>query len=237
MSAEEQAPPPQPAVAASGISGAEISRRLGSVLDAVEEEAARLRAEARAEAAAYLEQARHRADGLVAERQRRISELSDELLAKSESVVARLDDAGPVQHGFESLVRALGNAAERLAAEAESSATDFRPPPFGAGAAYQPPPAAGGGPGTNAQPRPPVQGPAGLHSPARRGPGARAADPALDEARVVAIQMAASGATRGGVRERLLSGLGFGDPDGVLDAVFGPGSGEDARVPWIPGRR
>ena len=78
----------------------EISRRVGSILDAVENEAARLREEARAEAARYSENARRQADDLVAERQRRIAELSDELVAKSEAVVARLDDARPVEAGL-----------------------------------------------------------------------------------------------------------------------------------------
>lgn len=92
----------------------EVSRRVGSILDAVEEEAARLREEARAQADLCLDQARRRADELVAERQRRIAELSDELVFKSEAVVARLDDAAPVRQGFENLVRALAAAAERL---------------------------------------------------------------------------------------------------------------------------
>jgi ElaB/YqjD/DUF883 family membrane-anchored ribosome-binding protein len=86
----------------------EISRRVGSILDAVEREAARLREESREEAARYAESARRHVDGLVAERQHRIAELSDELIAKSEAVVARLDDAAPVRQGFENLVRALG---------------------------------------------------------------------------------------------------------------------------------
>ncbi len=78
----------------------EISRRVGSILDAVEREAARLRDDAQAEAARYSENARRRADDLVEERRRRIAELSDELVAKSEAVVARLDDAAPVRAGL-----------------------------------------------------------------------------------------------------------------------------------------
>jgi ElaB/YqjD/DUF883 family membrane-anchored ribosome-binding protein len=91
----------------------EISRRVGSILDAVEREAARLREESRAEAARYAESARRHVDDLVAERQRRIAELSDELIAKSEAVVARLDDAAPVRQGFENLVRARGGPPPR----------------------------------------------------------------------------------------------------------------------------
>ena len=310
MNEEEQAPPQQEAAFSSvgpePVAAPEISRRVGSILDAVEREAARLREEARVEAAGYLDNARRRADGLVAERQRRIGELSDELIAKSEAVIARLDDAAPVRQGFENLVRALGDAAERLAHEAEGSAGDFEPPPFTAGttqpapdpyqpapgqAAYAPPqrqpspyprppapphspyesyegspgPARGysGGQAYGAEPSPqapipaqpaqPAQPAPGAHpartpsEPAWQGAGAQAQSPAADpgdggwrqqdDARMVAIQMAASGATRGGVREHLHRALGLSDTASVLDEVFGPGTGEDARVPWTSERR
>lgn len=264
MTAEEQVPPQQEAAPAA----AEISRRVGAILDAVEREATRLREEARIEAAGYLDDARRRADDLVAERRRRISELSDELVAKSEAVIARLDDAAPVRHGFENLVRALGDAAERLAREAGGSDVEFGAPPYGT----QHPAAA-----QHAQPRPVAQphegaatyrqgdaaartfgdaqrqhrAPEPVHparapaAPGWRGLGgepapAQAAATASgwrqqDEVRMVAIQMAASGASRGAVREHLHRALGLGDSGPVLDDVFGPGSGEDARVPWAAG--
>ena len=50
--------------------------------------------------------------------------------AKAEAVVGRLDDAAPVRQGFENLVRALGDAAERLAREAERTRPEFEPPAF-----------------------------------------------------------------------------------------------------------
>lgn len=127
-----------------------ISRRVGDILDAAELEAQRLRDDARAEAAAHLDQARRLADDLVAERRRRIADVSDELLRKSEAVAARLDDAAPVRQGFENLVRALGSAAERLARDARSGPTDFAP---------QPPP-----------PPPEPQRPAGPPAPPDPGP-------------------------------------------------------------------
>ena len=101
------------------VSMAEISRRVNAILDSVEHEAALLREQARSDAADCLEDARRRADSLVAERRQRIADLSDELVAKSEAVISRLDDAEPVRNGFENLVRALGDAAERLALEAQ----------------------------------------------------------------------------------------------------------------------
>lgn len=58
----------------------------------------------------------------------------------------------------------------------------------------------------------------------------------LDDAKMVAIQIAASGGTRGAVREHLHRALGISQTTGILDEVFGQGTGEDARVPWISGR-
>jgi hypothetical protein len=99
-----------------------LSQRVGAILDEVEAEAARIRAETEAESERILAAARERADALVAERRRRIAELSDELVTRSEAVVARLGDAAPVREGFDNLVRALGDAAERLATELEPEA-------------------------------------------------------------------------------------------------------------------
>ena len=280
----------------------EISRRVASILDAVEREAARLRAEARDEAMRYSEEARRHADGLVAERQRRIAVLSDELVAKSEAVVARLDDAAPVRQGFENLVRALGDAAERLAHERAASEEEFAPPAFPGSAtapappapepqlqepayspppepayfppppppqpaqayqpaapyqpapayqppappAYQPPPAPLEYAPPPPQPEPPQPHPARAPSvpewqpepepaqaPITDAPGWRE----LDDAKMVAIQLAASGATRAGVRDHLQRGLGIPDAGTILDEVFGVGSRDDTRVPWTTGPR
>jgi cell division septum initiation protein DivIVA len=141
---EDETDPPReetPVASGSEFAGApEISRRVSAILDAVELEAQRLREEAREEAARYLEQAKVRADGLVAERQRRIAVVSDELLAKAEAVAGRLDDAAPVRAGFENLVRALGDAAERLARETQRDG-EFEPQPFHASTARPEPPA------------------------------------------------------------------------------------------------
>ncbi|MFN8112985.1 MAG: hypothetical protein U0R51_07275 [Solirubrobacterales bacterium] len=139
----------------------EISRRVGAILDAVEREATRLREEARSDANRYLDDARRQADALVAERRQRIAELSDELVAKSEAVVSRLDDAEPVRGGFENLVRALGDAAERLAEEADPEApvpaVPPAAPPMPAAPAYEPAP--GATPATTFAPPPPAPRP------------------------------------------------------------------------------
>ncbi|MGI8728072.1 MAG: hypothetical protein ACR2K6_10405 [Solirubrobacterales bacterium] len=107
-----------------------MSRRVSVILDAVEQEAAQLRLESRAEAREYLHASRDRADQLVEVRQERISQLTDELIEKAEAVVARLEDAAPVREGFDNLVRALGSAAERLSHEAERTHNEFEPRSF-----------------------------------------------------------------------------------------------------------
>lgn len=244
----------------------EISRRVGSILDAVEAEAQRLREDARSEAADYLAQARQRADELVAERQRRIAEISDDLIAKSEAVVSRLEDAAPVRQGFENLVRALGDAAERLAYETGPGAGETGPSAYADVPPGAPPPPAQPVPGPlepaldhpppfedpPADPGAPAAGfppqPHPARAPSRpgwqnQGPPP-AADPAgsgawqdLDDARMEAIQMASTGGTRGAVREHLHRGLGAPEAGAILDEIFGPGSGEDARVPWTAGPR
>lgn len=239
MSEPDQTAPQPTATAAepAGFSAADISRHVSSILDAVEREAARLREEARAEAAGYLADARRRADDLVAERQRRIAELSDELIAKSDAVIARLDDAVPVRQGFENLVRALGDAAERLAREADHGGVEFEPPPFGA----RPPVAARSQTAPPAQPPPihPARAPA---APGWRGLGGTPAPTPTgwserDKARAAAIQMAAAGATRAAVAEHLHRAFALVDPGTVLDEVFGPGSDATAQVPWIASNR
>lgn len=242
-----------PAIAESEFAGApEISRRVAAILDAVEGEAQRLREEAREEANRYLEHAKQRADGLVAERQRRIAAVSDELLSKAEAVVGRLEDAAPVRDGFENLVRALGDAAERLARETEVRGGAFEPEPFHE-IAYEPIPAQApepvpARPSGFAQPAlppepaaeelpPQAPAPAQPH-PARAPSSAPSPPPApsnwrrIDDARMVAIQMATTGATRAGVREHLNHALGVVDTAAILDEIFGAGTGEDAQVPW-----
>jgi hypothetical protein len=247
----------------------EVSRRVSSILDAVEREAGRLRGEATEEAQRYLDYSRRRADDLVAERQRRIAEISDEIISKAEAVVGRLEDAAPVREGFDNLVRALGDAAERLAREAESTANQYEAPafhdeavqayvsppaqapaplapppaaeqPYQPPAAYDPPetyepfPAPAQQPAAPAPPTPPYGSPAAdpYSAPPAPAPAGGEEWQGVDDARLVAIQMAAAGRTRGQVREHLHNQMGMGETRSVLDEIFGTGSQEDARVPW-----
>ncbi len=203
----------------------EISRRVGAILDAVEREATRLREEARADAAGYLEDARRQADALVAERRQRIAELSDELVTKSEAVVSRLEDAAPVREGFENLVRALANAAERLSYEGDP----------GTVAAYSPVASSATEPASriDADASPARQAPASGSFVEERYPGFAEPSPGSrsspdtasrrdDDARDVAIRMAAAGCSRAEVADHLELTLGPVVTSRTLDEVFGP---------------
>jgi hypothetical protein len=53
-----------------------------------------------------------------------------------------------------------------------------------------------------------------------------------DGARLVAIEMAVAGFSRGEVQDRLVREYGLTAPDGILDDVFGAGSRADSRMPW-----
>lgn len=107
---------------------AEVSERLRSILadaesaaDAIrhqaESDAAARRRAAETEALKIIEDARREAERFLADRIHRVSELSDEILERGQSVVERLDEAEQVRSELAGLVRALGETAARLANE------------------------------------------------------------------------------------------------------------------------
>jgi hypothetical protein len=57
------------------------------------------------------------------------------------------------------------------------------------------------------------------------------------DARLVAMQMAIAGSTRGEVHDHLAAVLGVVDSDPVLDGIFGPNRSPDLRLPGTGGRR
>jgi hypothetical protein len=212
----------------------EITRRVSSILDAVEREAEAIRERAKQDARRYTEYSRRRADGLVAERQRLITVLSDELVARAERVLKGLDDVEPVRAALDGLVQSLAEMAERLEPDAGDYGefvSDPTPPPV-SGEPWPPIP--------KARPRAPEAPPprsehnAGTPGAAPAGRSALADQDwrDIDGAQVVAIQMAAAGSTRGEVEAHLRDSLGLAHPGTVLDDVFGAGSAGDARVPW-----
>ena len=235
--------------------GAGLGARVNEIVDAVEREASKLRQEAEQEAAQiryqaqeesrrYLEQARQRSEQLAQHRAQQIHELSDALMRRAEEVLERLEYAVPVKEGFENLVRALGETAERLANQdyaefAPPSWDTARAPASGQGAppspAYgtpEPGPANVAGAGATSSaggfqaPQQPVQQPGG------QGQGWQE----LDDAHRVAIQMAAGGSTRGEV-EGHLAQAPPATRASVLDEIFGPGTPPDTRVPWATPQR
>jgi hypothetical protein len=190
----------------------EISRRVRAILEVAEREAESMREEARDEARRITEDARRRADQLVAKRQRRVSELSDTLTTRLEALLAGLEGAEEARAAFEGLVRALGEAAERIAREASEPGPDApADEPTG-----PPPP----------QAVPPTP---------RTRPDAER-DHRTDGAQIVAIQLAAAGRTRAETASQIRDSLGIDDPTQVLDEVFGEGTPDEATVPWAKPR-
>jgi hypothetical protein len=113
----------------------EISERVRSVIAAAESAATAIRHEAEqqaqikrraseAERQRYIEAARAEADALLKERMKRISELSDQIIEGAEAILMRMDGALEVKRQLETMVHALADTAEELAAESESG----RPP-------------------------------------------------------------------------------------------------------------
>lgn len=244
----------------------EVSRRVSSILDVVEREAAALRQEAKDEARRYMEYARRRADGLVAERQREIAELSGEIMERADRILRQLDEAEPVRAAFEDLVRSLGGAADRLARETSDGnafvAPAFHeapptpppaptpsvahPPPHVAPAISTPPPGsrepdkygpepASQRPSWPSSPNPPFSPEEPAATPATpRGDGGPTAQASLnlEQMRMLAVQMASSGSTRGEVFSHLREAAGMDDPDAILDEIFGADSAEQTRAAW-----
>jgi hypothetical protein len=56
--------------------------------------------------------------------------------------------------------------------------------------------------------------------------------PESDGARLMAIEMAVSGSSRGEVGDRLAHDFGVADPTPFLDDDYGAGSADDSRMPW-----
>jgi hypothetical protein len=118
----------------------EISERVRSVLAAAESAAQAIRHEAEqqtqikrraaeAERARFLEDAKAEAEALLEERMKRISELSDSLIEGAEAVLMRIEGAQEVKRQLETMVHALADAAEKLAAESEHAHEPPRPRP------------------------------------------------------------------------------------------------------------
>ena len=138
---------------------AEVSERLRSILGDAESAADAIRHQAESDAQArrraaetealkIIEDARREAERFLADRIHRVSELSDEILERGQSVVERLDEAEQVRSELAGLVRSLGETAARLANEVRAmpgpqtldvSAGSYAPPAPEPSAAPEPP--------------------------------------------------------------------------------------------------
>jgi uncharacterized coiled-coil protein SlyX len=115
----------------------EVGDRVRSIISAAEAAANAVRHEAEQEGAVrrrvaeeearrIIEDAKADADAHLAERIRRISELSDTVVERAETIVSRLDRAEEVRQQLQTLADALGESAERLAGEVRVGS----PPPM-----------------------------------------------------------------------------------------------------------
>jgi hypothetical protein len=172
------APGPQAAQGPAAASP-EISHRVSAILDAAEREVLEIRRQAREEAMRYMEYARRRADGLVAERQMKIAELSGELLERAERLITQVDSAQPLREALDDLVRKLTATAEGMAREADAVG-DFVAPEFSEALAERPDPAPEPGPHPAPDPAPqpgPAPVPPAPEPPQTPPPAARPAQP------------------------------------------------------------
>lgn len=105
-----------------------------TMVAAVEHEAAEIRRgaeesirarweQAEADAGRHVEAARLVAQGMVAERQERLATLSDGITGRARALTAGMDDAEQVRGQFDGFIRALSDAARRIADEESPSAT------------------------------------------------------------------------------------------------------------------
>jgi hypothetical protein len=236
---------------------AEVSERIRGIISSAEAAANAVRheAEQRAqsrrrvaeeEAERIVGDARANAEALVAERIRRINELSEGIVERGEAIVSQLDRAEEVRAQLQRMADSLGQTAQELARELGQEAATVR-------RAEPEPPAE---PAVIAQAdEPPAEG-AEAEAVAEREAEAEEAKTELEvvevaedspgvvdmddrrepdeqlSARLVALQMAVAGGNRGEVEEHLRRTFEVRDVGGILDDVFGTGTDSDKRVVW-----
>lgn len=127
----------------------EVSERIRAIISSAEAAASAVRHEAdqRAqvkrrlaedEARRIVDDARRDAEAFLAERIRRIAELSDAVVERGEGIVMRLDRAEEVRRQLQSLADALGESAEELARDLGTEAPSERRTPASAASAAEP---------------------------------------------------------------------------------------------------
>ncbi len=168
------------------------SERLEAIVEAAEQAAAKVIDEAEAEGRRHLEDARTEAEGAYAEQVASLASATDSLIAQAEDIRRRSDRL------LEALEEVRGQLAaapgrERLEAEAAPPSTRSH---LSAVAPVEEP-----------------ERPASEPHPVRESPAG---------ARLLATQMAVSGASRQEIASRLRNGFEIEDTDAILDAILGP---------------
>lgn len=203
------------------------AERVAKIVEAAERAASAVIDDAEAQARLYLQEAQAEADRRVAQRLASLNDLSDSLVAQADAIrrqsdrlVASLQEEGaatPVPPPAQP--PAPEPAADQPAPAPRLSAVE--PPPVA------PPPVAPvpepapeePKPEPAAAPEPPP--PASAPSPAKEEPGDDD-QPSPAAARLLATQMAVSGASREEIEKRLQTGFGIEDTAPILDAILGP---------------
>jgi hypothetical protein len=109
----------------------EAGRRTAEILAAAETDANRIRHEAARRVEDYLTATRRRIDAFATARIERITELTEELLEAASSIQERLEQATHVQQQVHTMIEALGNLAEAVAAEVAQPSPTLPQPPGG----------------------------------------------------------------------------------------------------------
>ncbi len=215
-----------------------------AIRNRAEQDALARRREADAEARRVVTEAAVEADRLVVDRLRKISELSDSVVERAASVSDQLGEAEELRERLNGLLMGLAKTAERVArelgTEVRGSAAEASPPPSAgrtpkgvAPAAAPSETALADAPAAAAPTDPPASTArvVELHRPPAPEPerGAERAESRapvgeVDGARLVALQMAVAGSTRGEVAAHLSRAFQIGEPHAILDDVFGSGS-------------
>jgi hypothetical protein len=164
--------------------------------------------EADKEAMRYRMEARRKVDEDVAERTRRISELSDGIVARAEPLMESLERAAELPAQLQELAAALADARELIEREAAAVGGPEAEPERAAE--------------DQAQPR--EQRPRRFfrrEAAAEEQPEETEPRPVPDNVRLVALQMKVSGSSREEVEEHLRKSFGLEDPASIVDDVFG----------------
>jgi vacuolar-type H+-ATPase subunit I/STV1 len=106
--------------AAAGIrdtAAAATSRLIAEAQEAVERDSDRIKRDVEARAAQYLAECHRRVDAFADARVKRLRELADALIERTDALQARFDETLEVERQLESLIEALGNAADQIARE------------------------------------------------------------------------------------------------------------------------